>query len=47
MEKILIIGCKNAMDDVCIGCSRCIVGFNRRTGDFQRYQDQPAESWAF
>jgi hypothetical protein len=27
MEKILIVGCKKAMDDVCIGCSRCLVGF--------------------
>jgi len=43
MEKILIVGCKNAMDDVCIGCSRCMVGFNRRAGDFERYKDQPAE----
>jgi len=27
MEKLLIIGCKKAMDDVCIGFSRCLVGF--------------------
>jgi predicted metal-binding protein len=37
MEKILIVGCKRAMDDVCIGCSRCLVGFNRRTGEFAGY----------
>lgn len=37
MEKILIVGCKKAMDDVCIGCSRCMVGFNRREGEFERY----------
>ncbi|MFP4316171.1 MAG: CGGC domain-containing protein [Desulfovibrionales bacterium] len=37
-EKILIIGCKNAMDDICIGCSRCLVSFNRREGMFERYQ---------
>lgn len=37
MEKILIIGCKRAMDDVCIACSRCMVGFNRREGEFSRY----------
>ena len=43
MEKILIVGCKRAMDDVCIGCSRCLVGFNRREGDFARYKDQDAE----
>ncbi len=43
MEKILIIGCKRAMDDVCIGCSRCLVGFNRRQGEFERYFGQEAE----
>ncbi len=43
MEKILIVGCKKAMDDVCIGCSRCMVGFNRREGAFQRYAGQDAE----
>lgn len=37
MEKILIVGCKNTMDDVCIGCSRCMVAFNRREGAFERY----------
>lgn len=39
MEKILIVGCKNAMDDVCIGCSRCMVAFNRREGEFSRYSE--------
>ncbi len=43
MEKILIIGCKRAMDDVCIGCSRCLVGFNRREGEFARYEKGEAE----
>jgi predicted metal-binding protein len=43
MEKILIVGCKRAMDDVCIGCSRCMVGFNRREGEFSRYKDTDAE----
>jgi len=43
MEKILIVGCKRTMDDVCIGCSRCIVGFNRREGEFARYKDRDAE----
>jgi predicted metal-binding protein len=41
MEKILIVGCKRAMDDVCIGCSRCLVAFNRREGVFEMYQDDP------
>lgn len=39
MEKILIVGCKNTMNDVCIACSRCIVAFNRRVGEFERYGD--------
>ncbi|KAB1443687.1 CGGC domain-containing protein [Pseudodesulfovibrio senegalensis] len=43
MEKILIIGCKNTMDDICIGCSRCFVGFNKREGEFARYKDTDAE----
>lgn len=43
MEKILVIGCKKAMDDVCIGCSRCMVAFNRREGEFSRYKDVDAE----
>ena len=43
MEKILIIGCKNTMDDVCIGCSRCMVAFNRREGVFAQYKDQEIE----
>jgi predicted metal-binding protein len=43
VEKILIVGCKRAMDDVCIGCSRCMVGFNRREGEFCRYEDSDAK----
>ncbi|VEN74684.1 Metal-binding protein [Candidatus Desulfarcum epimagneticum] len=43
MEKILIVGCKKAMDDVCVGCSRCLVGFNRREGEFERYANEEAE----
>ncbi|MFH1980741.1 MAG: CGGC domain-containing protein [Pseudomonadota bacterium] len=43
MEKVLIVGCKRVMDDVCIGCSRCLVAFNRREGEFARYKDQEAE----
>jgi predicted metal-binding protein len=43
MEKILIIGCKRTMDDICIGCSRCIVAFNRREGEFSRYKNVDAQ----
>jgi predicted metal-binding protein len=43
MEKILVIGCKRTMDDICIGCSRCIVAFNRRDGEFSRYKNVDAQ----
>ncbi len=43
MEKILIVGCKRTMDDVCIACSRCMVAFNRREGEFARYKDQDVQ----
>jgi predicted metal-binding protein len=43
MEKILIVGCKKAMDDVCIGCSRCLVAFNRKAGEFSRYENEETE----
>lgn len=43
MEKILIVGCKKIMDDVCIACSRCMVAFNRREGEFERYKNQDAQ----
>jgi predicted metal-binding protein len=43
MEQLLIIGCKRAMDNVCVACSRCIVGFNRREGEFNRYQNEDVE----
>ena len=43
MEKILIIGCSRTMDDICIGCSRCLVGFNRREGVFELYKGEEAQ----
>jgi len=43
MEKVLIVGCKRAMDDTCMACSRCLVGFNRREGEFNRYKDDDVE----
>ena len=39
MEKILILGCQRTMNDICIACSRCLVGFNRREGAFAGYGD--------
>ncbi len=38
MEKVLILGCKRTMDDICIACSRCMVAFNRKEGAFSQYE---------
>jgi len=43
MEKVLVIGCKKSMNDVCIGCSRCQVAFNRKEGMFARYKEEDAQ----
>ncbi len=43
MERLLIIGCEKGMDRVCVGCSRCLVAFNRRDGEFARYAQQEVE----
>ena len=43
MEKILIIGCKHIMNDICIGCSRCTVAFNRKDGEFAKYKGDDAQ----
>ena len=37
MEKILIVGCRNIMNEQCIACSRCMVAFNKREGGFAKY----------
>jgi len=39
MEKVLILGCKHTMDDICVACSRCLVGFNKREGVFEMYEN--------
>lgn len=40
MERVLILGCKKTMDTLCLGCSRCLVAFHRKEGEFTRYQGQ-------
>ncbi len=41
-EKILVIGYKKAMNDICIGCIRCTVAFNRKDGEFALYKGDDA-----
>ncbi len=43
MERLLIVGCEKGMNKVCVGCSRCLVAFSRRDGEFSRYAEQKVE----
>jgi len=43
VKRLLIIGCKRTMDEICVGCSRCLVAFNRCDGQFIRYRNQEVE----
>ncbi|WP_197281947.1 hypothetical protein [Dethiosulfatarculus sandiegensis] len=45
MGKILNVGCMRTMDDVCTGCSRCMVAIIRRVGG-ERQNKQEAELMA-
>jgi predicted metal-binding protein len=42
VEKILVTGCKKTMNDICIGCNRCTIAFNRKDGEFSRYKSEDA-----
>lgn len=42
--KIALLACENVRDkNLCIGDARCLVAFNRREGEFERYKDKEAE----
>jgi predicted metal-binding protein len=43
MEKILIIGCRKIMDEICFACNRCFTAFNQNQGEFVRYTEHEAE----
>ncbi len=43
MERLLVLGCSKTMDKICVGCSRCLVAFNRYEGEFSRYREDKAE----
>jgi predicted metal-binding protein len=41
--NIAVISCKNIKDDICIGCHRCLTGFDKKEGEFERYQNTDAK----
>lgn len=36
--NIAILSCKNIKDETCIGCHRCLMAFDKREGEFERYK---------
>lgn len=40
MKKIVILACENIRDqNLCVGDAKCLVAFNRKEGEFERYKD--------
>jgi predicted metal-binding protein len=37
--NIAVLGCKNIKDESCIGCHRCLLAFDKKEGQFERYKD--------
>ena len=36
--NIAVLGCKNIKDQTCIACHRCLMGFDKKEGEFERYK---------
>jgi len=44
MKKIVLVKCKMISEqNLCPGDAKCFVAFNRREGEFARYEGEPAE----
>jgi len=39
--NVAILACKNIKDESCFGCHRCLMAFDKREGEFERYKDNP------
>ena len=39
--NIAILACKNIKDESCFGCHRCLLAFDKREGEFERYKNRP------
>lgn len=39
--NIAILSCKNIKDESCFGCHRCLLGMDKKEGEFERYKDNP------
>jgi len=41
--NIAVLSCKNIKDETCIACHRCLMGFDKKEGEFERYKDTDAK----
>jgi len=41
--NIAVLSCKNIKDETCIGCHRCLMGFDKKEGEFENYKDTDAK----
>jgi predicted metal-binding protein len=41
--NVAVLSCKNIKDDVCIGCHRCLLAFDKKEGEFERYKGTDAK----
>lgn len=39
--NIAILSCKNIKDESCFGCHRCLMAFDKKEGEFERYKNNP------
>ena len=41
--NIAILACKNIKDESCFGCHKCLMAFDKREGEFERYKGTDAK----
>ncbi|MFP3869706.1 MAG: CGGC domain-containing protein [Syntrophobacteria bacterium] len=41
--NVAVLSCKNIKDETCLGCHRCLLAFDKREGEFERYKGADAK----
>ena len=41
--NIAVLSCKNIKDETCLGCQRCLMAFDKKEGEFERYKGTDAK----
>ena len=45
--NIAVLSCKNIKDETCLGCHRCLIGFDRKEGEFERHKGKDTKLRAY